>query len=569
MTRGIIALLFIIPILIAGCSNKGSSDSGVVTDPAKDICLSAYVTLHGGLKDAYDASEEGLTKAVWGTRHYEVYGADAGNDLPRMAASCAPYILNDDACWVGYVDRFPDLIADFNLNYPQGTPADKLAYGKNHYYAFGASVIRRFDSECSNIWTKSQPVFDDPGPDPTIPTVSLSCSASSISEAAGQTSTCVVTASAKSTKAISVSFGFSGTATPDADYTGKLEDITIAAGALNASWVITSIADTIAESNETVIINITAVTNATEKGMQKASLTITDGSSNSTVSFACAPLSITEANQTSTCTMSLSSASSTNVVVSFAYTGSSLPTDDYTGIKTSVTIAKGATSTTWGITAIPDSVVEGEESVIMNITTVTGGTELGTQAVTLTIRNTTESTPDPEPEPEPEPEPDPTCAEAGSPWTDCEVGDEMFSGLYIWYSYGGTHYAMYLNPSSLAYGSVMNHNAYSSNGQTNTTSILSAEAAAPAAKYCNDLSNDLGSDWWMPTAGHIRTMAINGLVATSIEVWSSKQNGAHATDGVTLSYDSGDISSGSSWGSNPGIAKTATHRVICATIISG
>ncbi len=336
------------------------------------------------------------------------------------------------------------MIAEFNLNHPQGDSADKLAYGKNHYYAFGAAVERRFDSECSNIWNKSQPVFDDP-----------------------------------------------------------------------------------------------------------------------TISFACAPLSITEANQTSTCTMSLSSASSTNVVVSFAYTGSSLPTDDYTGIKTSVTIAKGATSTTWGITAIPDSVVEGEESVIMNITTVTGGTELGTQAVTLTIRNTTESTPDPEPEPEP----DPTCAEAGSPWTDCEVGDEMFSGLYIWYSSGGTHYAMYLNASSLAYGSVMNHNAYSSNGQTNTTSILSAEAAAPAAKYCNDLSNDLGSDWWMPTAGHIRTMAINGLVATSIEVWGSKQNGAHSSTGVTLSYDSGDISEGSSWGSNTGIAKTATHRVICATII--
>ena len=50
----------------------------------------------------------------------------------------------------------------------------------------------------------------------------------------------------------------------------------IPAGSLNATGTISTVLDTLHENNETIVIDIAAVTNATESGDQQATITILD-----------------------------------------------------------------------------------------------------------------------------------------------------------------------------------------------------------------------------------------------------------------------------------------------------
>ena len=60
-------------------------------------------------------------------------------------------------------------------------------------------------------------------------------------------------------------------------------------------------------------------------------------------------------------------------------------TQDTTASATQVTIATGATSATVTITAVDDTVDDDDETVVVDITNVTGAAENGEQQVTATI----------------------------------------------------------------------------------------------------------------------------------------------------------------------------------------
>ena len=70
---------------------------------------------------------------------------------------------------------------------------------------------------------------------------------------------------------------YSGTATAGTDYSGNTTTHTISAGRTSSSWTITGKSDSDAsEGDETIVVDISSVTNATEDGTQQASLTLTD-----------------------------------------------------------------------------------------------------------------------------------------------------------------------------------------------------------------------------------------------------------------------------------------------------
>ena len=112
----------------------------------------------------------------------------------------------------------------------------------------------------------------------TQPTVTLSVSSSSIVEAAG-TSTITATLSAISSQNVTVNLSYTGTAVNGTDYNNTAStSITITAGQTSANAVIgiTATQDADIEGNETVIIDITGVTNGTENGVQQQTITIQD-----------------------------------------------------------------------------------------------------------------------------------------------------------------------------------------------------------------------------------------------------------------------------------------------------
>ena len=110
------------------------------------------------------------------------------------------------------------------------------------------------------------------------PKVSLSCTPSSASEKGGKF-TCTVSLSKSTTKSVKVKLAYSGTATAGTDYSGHHASRTIPKGKTSTKWKLTGKTDSKTKGNETIVINVTSVTNATEKGTQKASLVLTEKNS--------------------------------------------------------------------------------------------------------------------------------------------------------------------------------------------------------------------------------------------------------------------------------------------------
>ena len=114
------------------------------------------------------------------------------------------------------------------------------------------------------------------------PTVTLSLNNATIPEAAA-IAELTATLSAASSDPVTVELGFTGTATNVADYTRSGTQIAIAAGSTTGTVRVTAVPDTLAETDETVIVDITGVTNATESATQQQTITIIDDDPSATV----------------------------------------------------------------------------------------------------------------------------------------------------------------------------------------------------------------------------------------------------------------------------------------------
>ncbi len=114
------------------------------------------------------------------------------------------------------------------------------------------------------------------GAPPAGPTVTLSLSSSSMPEAGG-TATVTATLSAIHTLPVTVNLAFTGNATLTSDYTRSGTSISIPAGSTTGTIALTAVQDTVYESsNETIVVDIGTVDNATESGTQTVTATIID-----------------------------------------------------------------------------------------------------------------------------------------------------------------------------------------------------------------------------------------------------------------------------------------------------
>jgi hypothetical protein len=217
------------------------------------------------------------------------------------------------------------------------------------------------------------------------PTVTLSTAASTIAETSGST-TVTATLSKRSFSDVTVTLSLSGTATTTTDYTLSSTTITIPSGSLSANVTLASVSDLIDEANETVIIDVSTVTNGTESGTQQSTVTITDDDAAPTVTLSTSATSINETGGSATITATLNGTTSyIPVIITLGRSGTATNAADYALSTTTITIAAGATTGTATLTATSDATDETDETVIIDINTVTNGSESGTQQVTVTI----------------------------------------------------------------------------------------------------------------------------------------------------------------------------------------
>lgn len=154
------------------------------------------------------------------------------------------------------------------------------------------------------------------------PSITLSTSVTSVSEAT-TSFTITATNNGVNSAATTVNLAYTGTATGGGtDYTGTTS-ITIPSWSNSASITVTINNDALYEGNELIIIDISSVTNGTENGTQKDTVTITDNDAMPTVTLSAAAASVTEAAGSTNVTATLSAASGLATTVNLAYSGSS------------------------------------------------------------------------------------------------------------------------------------------------------------------------------------------------------------------------------------------------------
>lgn len=230
------------------------------------------------------------------------------------------------------------------------------------------------------------------------PTVTLSISPTSRTESVTTANAVTATLSNAYGAPVTVNLAFSGTATLNSDYTRSANSIVIGAGNTTNSIVLTNVPDALYEGNETVVVDISSVTNGTESGTQQATYTITDDDAQPTATLelatsASGPFTgVTAADITDesggqlyvVAKLSAASGVSTTVPITFSGTATGGGTD-YSITASSIVIPAASTDGAIRITSQYDGIEEGNETVVVDMGTPTNATESGTQQVTATI----------------------------------------------------------------------------------------------------------------------------------------------------------------------------------------
>ena len=261
-----------------------------------------------------------------------------------------------------------------------------------------------------------------------LPDISLSADTNTVAEdGSSATLTASITGSLSNTwpDDITVNLSYSGTATGSGtDYTGATA-ITISGGNTSGNTAVTTVDDALydAASNETVIVDIASVSVGNENGTQQETITITDAESAPTVTLSVGNSSIAENGGTSSITATLSNATFANVTVPLSYSGTATNGSDYNNTaSTSITIPAGSTNANaaTGITGIDDASGEGNETIIIDVGSVSGGgaSENGVQQQTITIVDDEDTTA-------------PTISNVTIPNSSAKVGDVVTATITV------------------------------------------------------------------------------------------------------------------------------------------
>jgi Ca2+-binding RTX toxin-like protein len=228
---------------------------------------------------------------------------------------------------------------------------------------------------------------------PTLPSITLAVSPASVNEDGTTNLAYTFTRTGVTTNALTVNYTLGGTATLNTDYTrtGTTNTVTFAAGSATATVTVDPTADTIVESNETVILTLATGTGYTVGTPNAVTGTITnDDVTLPSITLAVSPSSVTEDGTTNLVyTFTRSGVTTNALTVNYTLGGTATLNTDYTrtGTTNTVTFAAGSSTATVTVDPTADTTVESDETVILTLATGTGYTVGTTTAVTGTITN--------------------------------------------------------------------------------------------------------------------------------------------------------------------------------------
>ena len=189
---------------------------------------------------------------------------------------------------------------------------------------------------------------------------------------------------------VSIVFSIAGTASYS-DY--SFNNTIIISSGNTGTTTINIIQDSDDESDETVIIGISSLTNAKELDTQELTVTIVDDddvNAPPSVSIGVDKTNISENNEVSTITATLDKAPNSGDVTIVLLKSGTASSSDYSLSSNTITISSGTTGTST-ITSVQDSEDESDETVILDISSVINGYELDVQQVTIIINDDDET----------------------------------------------------------------------------------------------------------------------------------------------------------------------------------
>ncbi|MEZ6123003.1 MAG: Calx-beta domain-containing protein [Planctomycetaceae bacterium] len=205
--------------------------------------------------------------------------------------------------------------------------------------------------------------------DPT-PTVSLTVDSTVVPETGGP-ATFTVSTSAASGRDIVVNLQQTGSATPLADSTGVVSQVTLPAGTLTFSFTVNITDDDLDEPDETLTLNILTVQNGISDGLART-VTITDDDV-PTLTLTLADAVVNEADGTAATTVTIRRNTSTSVSLPVTLTSSD---PGEATIQSTIVIPAGQSSVTVPVNAINDALLDGTQTV--TLTAVSAGFADGT-----------------------------------------------------------------------------------------------------------------------------------------------------------------------------------------------
>ncbi len=223
----------------------------------------------------------------------------------------------------------------------------------------------------------------------TLPAVTVTANDAIATEAGMTTGQYTVSRTGPTTSALTVYFTVGGTATVGSDYINIGTRVTIPAGAASAKITVTPINDTVAESDETVVVTLSGKAAYTVASPSSATVTITsDDVGQPTVQFSQAASSGFESTTPLVISATLSAASSQVVTVQYATTnGTAIAGSDYAATSGTLTFSPGVTSQSINITIMSDTAVEPNETFAVTLTAPSNATLGAISRHTRTISN--------------------------------------------------------------------------------------------------------------------------------------------------------------------------------------
>jgi hypothetical protein len=198
---------------------------------------------------------------------------------------------------------------------------------------------------------------------------------------------------------LTIHYTLSGTAVNGIDYVSLPGSVSIPAGAASASVTVTPINDTLVEGNETVVLSLSADAAYTVGSPNAGIIIISDNDSapvKATVTVAATDASASEAGpDTGRFTISRTGDTTVSLTIHYTLSGTAVNGTDYVSLSGSLSIPAGATSATVTVAPIDDTLVEGNESVILTLSSDTTYTVGSPGSAIVTIADNDFTTPIP------------------------------------------------------------------------------------------------------------------------------------------------------------------------------